>query len=1452
MGKKYTTDEIEVGGHMLDASMMTSLNTVVTNGPSYLSTSTGLEVFRSEKNIDDQGTYMFAQDDGGWTGGARLTGAHNGYGVISMHLHSGGYYGQIHLSSQTSDMGVRFQENSNTWGPIYTVHTSKHFSASDVANGVTAHGWGDHSGLYANASHSHSYLPLSGGTLTGTLAANGGINMGNTNLTNVNHITINDPGSGEGIEWLGGNGWKIFESNDSNNNGAGNLQFSVGSVHKFRVDTSGHTTSMGSSRAPVFYDSNNTSYYVDPSATGDSININGAINLKSSHGGGNIKMHYDHNGTDQYKGNMVIFMSEPGVTHDGGGIGANIDGRAPLYGRAVNHGYGVYLRFAKTDGTFEFWNTSATAGVSGGQGTKRFWGDVNGNTFSQLSSRAPIFYDSNNTGYYVNPGSTSNLNGLTVNGTISGTTNGNVKQINTSSGDIDADWGTSFKTFDPIPSGTPPLQSPNIRTINIGENFARRTQLAFDYNSDKAFFRRRHNTTWHDWREFYHTGNFVAGVNYQPAGTYNTVIGTDSNINTSGAAVVDQLNMTDGVITSHSTRNLTAADIGASAVGHVHSYLPLSGGTLSGNLDVNADIQANTYTQAAHGIPRNNLGAPTVTEMALFDNQFTPKTTLANDYDDLSDLTFWKQETSSSAWVEITTFSDDQKRRFLRTKNSNIAIPSGVYKFRVEFVGKGYTFANAMYAYWSGNSHNTQVHVWKYNVNSSSWIQHTSSSTKVSSWPGHLYLPFSTIPWLESATTHTGHYKSLRIEFTPTWSTGTYSDRVINLYGMEIWGGYPSGRREPHYYDHEGQLNIVKNLSVAGDLKAPILYDYDDSNYYLNPASGSTVNGLYVAGLSEFYSNSHFEYNVNVAGTLDGYLANIDYLGLGTTPNTSGSYRINMGGNIDMNANSIDYVSQIHFNDNVRFYDDGNDSYLNFKYGDGGAGGIRIRDNGSAVKGTIYADTGSFGLLDNDGSWAVRTQTGTNPLELRCDNNTEFQVYNSYTSSPGSSRAPIFYDLDNTAYYLNPAGTSNLNAITSQGTSNFRTKRHNFGLSSNWDAVGFSQATNLHMNGHSQFWIGAGNGTWFTGAANTKSQASGLAADASSTHDLLITTMQGTALIDRGITFAVDSNGAGTAGWRLGKFHSGTDATDSMFAVDGQIRAKGGYTDEYDYYADDYSSYHNDGQSHWSGDTAAGWHKPSIVASSAIQIQSGNKGTNARKPQIQFHQYGYGGPAIEYDGPNKKLQIGMIGGSSANRFNTFSLKFGTNEAFKVNTDYASHNSDMRAPVFYDYNDTGYYVDPAGYSNLLGLVIKSGDLRLHDNNTYSSELRFQNNTHHMGIDYQNNETLRFITRSGATTVPITFQMRAGTITAANFILSSDERKKTKIVDLSCDNIDVSWKSFEMKDNEGEYRTGVIAQELEQKHPEFVNTNDEGFKSVKYIDLLIAKIAELEARLEKLEK
>jgi hypothetical protein len=103
----------------------------------------------------------------------------------------------------------------------------------------------------------------------------------------------------------------------------------------------------------------------------------------------------------------------------------------------------------------------------------------------------------------------------------------------------------------------------------------------------------------------------------------------------------------------------------------------------------------------------------------------------------------------------------------------------------------------------------------------------------------------------------------------------------------------------------------------------------------------------------------------------------------------------------------------------------------------------------------------------------------------------------------------------------------------------------------------------------------------------------------------------------------------------------------------------------------------------------------------------------------------------------------------------------------------------------------------------------------------------------------------IANSGAATF-------TSTVTATNFILSSDERLKENIEQVCNNIVKADWKTFELKTEKGQKRYGVIAQELEKTNPEFVREDSQGFKSVAYIDLLIAKIAELEARLEKLEK
>ena len=289
--------------------------------------------------------------------------------------------------------------------------------------------------------------------------------------------------------------------------------------------------------------------------------------------------------------------------------------------------------------------------------------------------------------------------------------------------------------------------------------------------------------------------------------------GTNGTDGTNGAKgdKGDKGNTGDTLAVSNNSNDRVITATGGSNV-NAESTLTYNGSRLR-----TPEVTSNRYLQYPSGIPTNNLGDPTVTEMALFESQFSNKTGLNNSYDDLTDLVFYTQVNEGSEWTEVEV-SDDQKRRFLRTNNSNIGIPSGTYKFRVEFKGRHYTFANAMYCYWSSQSHKSTVHVWKKRCSDQKWIQHTNSTSTVSSWPGHLYLPFSTIPWHETNTTSTGHYTHVRIEFTPTYSVGDYKERPLAIYGMQIWGGYPAGRKTQHYYDQNGRLNITKEADVKGIL----------------------------------------------------------------------------------------------------------------------------------------------------------------------------------------------------------------------------------------------------------------------------------------------------------------------------------------------------------------------------------------------------------------------------------------------------------------------------------------------------------------------------------------------------------------------------------------------------------------------------------------------------------
>lgn len=132
-----------------------------------------------------------------------------------------------------------------------------------------------------------------------------------------------------------------------------------------------------------------------------------------------------------------------------------------------------------------------------------------------------------------------------------------VRAFRTSNDNIDSDWGQSFKTFDPIPLGTPPEKNPNISLLSIGENFNRRKQLAFIWNNDNIYYRRRIDSGFTNWRR-------LAFANEIPTSLKNPYALTISLNGTSQGPY-------DG--SAAKNINITPGSIGAAVSNHSHDYL---------------------------------------------------------------------------------------------------------------------------------------------------------------------------------------------------------------------------------------------------------------------------------------------------------------------------------------------------------------------------------------------------------------------------------------------------------------------------------------------------------------------------------------------------------------------------------------------------------------------------------------------------------------------------------------------------------------------------------------------------------------------------------------------------------------------------------------------------------------------------------------------------------------
>jgi hypothetical protein len=351
-----------------------------------------------------------------------------------------------------------------------TVYSSGYRQHLVIGDYRTASAWGGGMfvGLGGNDSYPTEYFLLNyGGSITHS--------SGSTFLNSANYNSYAPTLTGGGASGT----WSINITGSAGS--AGSVDYN--NLTNKTGGTGTYTTS-GDYRAPIFYDSNNTGYYVDPASSSQFYQVYANDWFRAQGGCGLYFQTYGYG----------LWSAESG---------GNSYGNATTYNTGRNgwSGWGIGSRhcFMSTGGD--------NVGVhDNSRGWIWYWNGSNfeinyGYTYMAGSARSPIFYDSDNTGYYLDPASTSVLNGLTVGGY------GVLRSPGTINGNIDSDYGQGFVTFDPVPSGTPPISSPNIRTINVGDNFSRRTQLAYTYDTDRAWFRRRNDGGWGSWYEFAVFGN---------------------------------------------------------------------------------------------------------------------------------------------------------------------------------------------------------------------------------------------------------------------------------------------------------------------------------------------------------------------------------------------------------------------------------------------------------------------------------------------------------------------------------------------------------------------------------------------------------------------------------------------------------------------------------------------------------------------------------------------------------------------------------------------------------------------------------------------------------------------------------------------------------------------------------------------------------------------------------
>ena len=616
-------------------------------------------------------------------------------------------------------------------------------------------------------------------------------------------------------------------------------------------------------------------------------------------------------------------------------------------------------------------------------------------------------------------------------------------------------------------------------------------------------------------------------------------------------------------------------------------------------------------------------------------------------------------------------------------------------------------------------------------------------------------------------------YQGITTNSINSWKTrignGNSSTLYINSQGLQV--------------DNTGYASpaVIFLRANASGIDGTTFRDLDSTSYYLNPASNSVLSTVDIQRL-----------DVNKSGF-------ISFYGNGSEDHSIGAY---LDDDIRINSYGAMYIS-LDSNGN-------NDSAADFLIVKHAAGSSSWAATQELFK--VDGETNAV-TIGNSQVDATINALASMVLNIDSDNNSTgesfFVKHNANTSGGGSTlftvsaagnaeattsiRAPIYYDQDNTAYYVNPAGiTSNAGSISGKFA---QTVIIGDGSQLNGNDGSWGARLNLTDSGHSKIEIGQDTNSmkshWYAHSGHdsikfgtstnhdVEFQRNGTTVLELAANDRVkinpgTTDYTGHSNVDQHIlSLQTDYNAAGDQNLHFvnhnGNWLDGTSGGDTayglMWGYQNLVRAGIHYDHRGIEKFDFYSSY---GDIRFRTPASANGNISPIGSATTmparLTIAMGGSVTSSvdlRTPIL--YDTGNTGFFVNPAGSTKIEELNVFGGNnqSTNDGTIYVQKTNNNdwllkaegsgggteygitvrmpgshtysyqatnagaEYYRVGTDMVLHNASIRSPIFYDSNNTAYYLDASstgtslnvagnaiipGYASIAGVELSSGVTR----------------------------------------------------------------------------------------------------------------------------------------------